>query len=159
MLRVLNPSPLRVRPACRVSTRRRAAAGGPRRAIPQQPPVRRPSGDRLCAPWRGAAAAPAPPQAPAVGVDGDAATTGARGELEAFLEVVPARMRRGLARHPEVRELVEVVMDLGRRPIARFPSGDWVISDQPVTADDLRQAVSKVARTNLLLHALFLMYH
>jgi hypothetical protein len=42
---------------------------------------------------------------------------------------------------------VEVVMDLGRRPIARFPSGDWVISDQPVTADDLRQAVSKVART------------
>jgi stage III sporulation protein SpoIIIAA len=67
-----------------------------------------------------------------------------RGELEAFLEVVPARMRGGLAQHPEVRELVEVVMDLGRRPIARFPTGDWVISDQPVTADDLRQAVSKV---------------
>lgn len=53
-------------------------------------------------------------------------------------------MRSGLAQHPEVRELVEVVMDLGRRPIARFPAGDWVISDQPVTADDLRQAVSKV---------------
>ncbi|KAG2632212.1 hypothetical protein PVAP13_2NG070100 [Panicum virgatum] len=53
-------------------------------------------------------------------------------------------MRRGLAQHPEVRELVEVVMDLGRRPIARFPTGDWVISDQPVTADDLRQSVSKV---------------
>uniref|UniRef100_M8CCF3 AAA+ ATPase domain-containing protein n=1 Tax=Aegilops tauschii TaxID=37682 RepID=M8CCF3_AEGTA len=35
-------------------------------------------------------------------------------------------------------------MALGRRPLARFPSGDWVISDQPVTADDLRQAVSKV---------------
>ncbi|KAL6621321.1 hypothetical protein ACP70R_033753 [Stipagrostis hirtigluma subsp. patula] len=53
-------------------------------------------------------------------------------------------MRHGLARHPEVRELVEVVMDLGRRPLARFPSGDWVISDQPVTADDLRQDVDKV---------------
>uniref|UniRef100_A0A0E0AGP4 AAA+ ATPase domain-containing protein n=1 Tax=Oryza glumipatula TaxID=40148 RepID=A0A0E0AGP4_9ORYZ len=53
-------------------------------------------------------------------------------------------MRRGLARHPEVRELVEVVMDLGRRPLARFPSGDWVISEQAVTADDLHQAVSKV---------------
>uniref|UniRef100_J3MJ38 AAA+ ATPase domain-containing protein n=2 Tax=Oryza brachyantha TaxID=4533 RepID=J3MJ38_ORYBR len=35
-------------------------------------------------------------------------------------------------------------MDLGRRPLARFPSGDWVISEQAVTADDLRQAVSKV---------------
>lgn len=146
MLGALNPSPLRLRPACRASAggaraRRRAAGAGPRRAIPQ-PPVRRPSGDR-CAPWRGAApAGSAAPASPVVVAPGAAA--GARDELEAFLEVVPARMRRGLARHPEVRELVEVVMDLGRRPLARFPSGDWVISDQPVTADDLRQAVSKV---------------
>jgi hypothetical protein len=120
MLRALNPSPLRVR---RASPRRRAT--------PQQPPVR---GDR---PWRGA-------PAPALGVDEDPAATGGGGELDAFLEAVPARMWRGLARHPEVRELV---MDLGRRPIARFPSGDWVISHQPVTADDLRQAISRVART------------
>jgi len=102
--------------------------------------VRRPSGDRLCAPSRGAAAAALLPAPGAT-----AAAPGARGELEAFLEVVPARMRRGLALHQEVRDLVEVVMDLGRRPVARFPSGDWVISDQVVTADDLRQAVAKVA--------------
>uniref|UniRef100_A0ACD5UNL4 Uncharacterized protein n=1 Tax=Avena sativa TaxID=4498 RepID=A0ACD5UNL4_AVESA len=152
MLKALNPTPIRLRPACRASSpgcaraARRRAAGCPRRAIPQQPPVRRPSGDR-CVPWRGAepagpAAAPAfPVVAPAPGAGAGA---GARGELEAFLEVVPARMRRELALHPEVWELVEVVMDLGRRPLARFPSGDWVISDQPVTADDLRQAVSKV---------------
>ncbi|KAG2640488.1 protein SEEDLING PLASTID DEVELOPMENT 1-like [Panicum virgatum] len=138
MLRVLNPTPLRARPACRSSPRRRPWARPCAAAVPQQPPVRRPSGDRLCAPLRGAAAAPAP------GASEAAAAAGPRGELEAFLEVVPARMRRGLAQHPEVRELVEVVMDLGRRPIARFPIGDWVISDQPVTADDLRQAVSKV---------------
>ncbi|CAN6165405.1 unnamed protein product [Urochloa humidicola] len=142
MLRVLNPSPLRARPACRASARRRPWAR-PRAAaaVPQQPPVRRPSGDRMRAPLRGGAA-PAPAPAQAAGVGEMAA--GPRGELEAFLEVVPARMRRGLAQHPEVRELVEVVMDLGRRPIARFPTGDWVISEQPVTADDLRQAVSKV---------------
>ncbi|BAT00385.1 protein SEEDLING PLASTID DEVELOPMENT 1 [Oryza sativa Japonica Group] len=147
MLRALNTPtpPLRLRPACRVasqcggrpSTRRRGAGGGPRRAVPQ-PPVRRPSGDRACTPWRGGVGAAAP--APVTPV----AAAGARDELEAFLEVVPARMRRGLARHPEVRELVEVVMDLGRRPLARFPSGDWVISEQAVTADDLHQAVSKV---------------
>ncbi|CAL5066693.1 unnamed protein product [Urochloa decumbens] len=143
MLRALNPSPLRARPACRASARRRPWAR-PRAAaaVPQQPPVRRPSGDRMCAPLRDAAA-PAPAQHRAHGVGEMAA--GPRGELEAFLEVVPARMRRGLAQHPEVRELVEVVMDLGRRPIARFSAGDWVISDQPVTADDLRQAVSKVS--------------
>uniref|UniRef100_A0A0E0E879 AAA+ ATPase domain-containing protein n=1 Tax=Oryza meridionalis TaxID=40149 RepID=A0A0E0E879_9ORYZ len=144
MLRALNTPtpPLRLRPACRVASqcggrpRRRGAGGGPRRAVPQ-PPVRRPSGDRACTPWRGGVGAAAPaPVAPVA--------AGARDELEAFLEVVPARMRRGLARHPEVRELVEVVMDLGRRPLARFPSGDWVISEQAVTADDLHQAVSKV---------------
>jgi hypothetical protein len=144
MLRALNPSPsqLRARPACRAAPRRRPRGvwARPRAAaVPQQPPVRRPSGDRLRAPSRGAAADQLP--APDVG----AAAPGARGELEAFLEIVPARMRRGLARHQELRDLVEVIMDLGRRPIARFPSGDWAISDQPVTADDLRQAVAKVA--------------
>lgn len=35
-------------------------------------------------------------------------------------------------------------MDLGRKPIARFPSGDWIISQQAVGVDDLRHAVSKV---------------
>jgi hypothetical protein len=119
MIRALNPSPLRVR---RASPRHRA-----------------PHHNRPCAPWRGA---------PALGVDEEPAATGARGELDAFLKALPARMRCGLARHPEVQE---VVMDLGRRPVARFPSGDWVISHQPVTADDLRQAVSKVARTSTLL--------
>ncbi|KAI5017145.1 hypothetical protein ZWY2020_037523 [Hordeum vulgare] len=151
MLKALNPTPIRLRPACRASSSagcaRAARRGGPpRRAVPQQqPPVRRPSGDR-CVPWRGAApSGPASPSvSPAVATPAPEARAGARGEMEAFLEVVPARMRRELALHPEVWDLVEVVMDLGRRPLARFPSGDWVISDQPVTADDLRQAVSKV---------------
>uniref|UniRef100_A0A0D3EFA4 AAA+ ATPase domain-containing protein n=1 Tax=Brassica oleracea var. oleracea TaxID=109376 RepID=A0A0D3EFA4_BRAOL len=37
-----------------------------------------------------------------------------------------------------------LVMDLGRKPLARFPSGDWVISEMPVTQQDLKLAVSKV---------------
>lgn len=61
-----------------------------------------------------------------------------------FLELLPLRMRRELAEHEEIRELIEVVMDLGRRPIARFPSGDWIISQQLVTLEDLNHAVSKV---------------
>ncbi|KAF3564924.1 hypothetical protein DY000_02018931 [Brassica cretica] len=31
-----------------------------------------------------------------------------------------------------------------RKPLARFPSGDWVISEMPVTQQDLKLAVSKV---------------
>ncbi|RXH94206.1 hypothetical protein DVH24_023890 [Malus domestica] len=66
-------------------------------------------------------------------------------ELGMLLELLPSRMRSELYRHQEIGELVEVVMDLGRSPIARFPSGDWVISEQPVNHEDLRHAVSKVS--------------
>ncbi|XP_010552952.1 PREDICTED: uncharacterized protein ycf45 [Tarenaya hassleriana] len=65
-------------------------------------------------------------------------------ELEAFFEILPSRMRRELAKHEEIGELIEVVLDLGRRPLARFPSGDWVMSEQTVTHEDLRHAVAKV---------------
>ncbi|CAH9135987.1 unnamed protein product [Cuscuta epithymum] len=65
-------------------------------------------------------------------------------DLDLFLQIVPLRMKNSLVRHEEIRELIEIVMDLGRNPIARFPSGDWVISDQPVKLEDLRYAISKV---------------
>lgn len=65
-------------------------------------------------------------------------------ELELFLELLPLRMRRELYRHQEIEQLIEVVMDLGRQPIARFPSGDWVISEKPIKHEDLLHAISKV---------------
>ncbi|KAG2729769.1 hypothetical protein I3760_01G265300 [Carya illinoinensis] len=68
----------------------------------------------------------------------------AASELELFLELLPLRMKRELCRHEELGQLIEVVMDLGRKPLARFPSGDWMISDQPVKHEDLRHAISKV---------------
>lgn len=41
-------------------------------------------------------------------------------------------------------QLVEVVMDLGRPPVARFPGGDVKLSPQPITEEDLQLAVEKV---------------
>ncbi|KAL0358622.1 UNVERIFIED_CONTAM: protein SEEDLING PLASTID DEVELOPMENT 1 [Sesamum angustifolium] len=64
--------------------------------------------------------------------------------MDLFLEIVPLRMRHELLRHEEIGELIEVVLDLGRNPLARFPSGDWAISEEPVKPDDLRHAISKV---------------
>lgn len=63
-----------------------------------------------------------------------------------FLELLPERMKSELYRHEEIGKLIEVVMDLGRPPIARFPTGDWVISETPVSHEDLRLAVSKVIK-------------
>lgn len=78
--------------------------------------------------------------------------------MELFLELVPSRMRKELAEHGEVRELIEVVMDLGRKPIARFPSGDWIISQEPVDLNDLNHAVSKVKFINRRRHLLCLRF-
>ncbi|RRT54737.1 hypothetical protein B296_00048956, partial [Ensete ventricosum] len=52
--------------------------------------------------------------------------------------------RRRAEAHPELRRLVEIVMDLGRRPLARFPSGDFFLSDCPISPQDLLHAASQV---------------
>jgi stage III sporulation protein SpoIIIAA len=41
-------------------------------------------------------------------------------------------------------QLLEVVMDLGRKPLARFPMGDEEIADEPITTADLHSAVAQV---------------
>ncbi|KAK4344061.1 hypothetical protein RND71_037155 [Anisodus tanguticus] len=65
-------------------------------------------------------------------------------ELGRLLALLPEEMRRGVSEHSEFSNLIEVVMDLGRKPLARFPSGDFILSDHPITLDDLQQATSQV---------------
>lgn len=110
--------------------------------VQSQPSIRRPDVDR----WSNPASTSAPARPPREQSDDNnsSISSGGRDELELFLELVPARMRRELAKHEEIRELIEIVMDLGRKPIARFPSGDWIISQQTVNLEDLSHAVSKV---------------
>ena len=45
-------------------------------------------------------------------------------DLDALLAVLPARIRAPLARGNEPTDLLEVVMDLGREPEARYPGRD-----------------------------------
>ncbi|XP_006361691.1 uncharacterized protein ycf45 [Solanum tuberosum] len=80
------------------------------------------------------------PNSPSTSCSGDEVVS----DLDLFLELVPLRMRNELFMHQEIGKLVEVVMDLGRKPLARFPSGDWIISEQPVMLEDLHHAISKV---------------
>ncbi|CAL1373374.1 unnamed protein product [Linum trigynum] len=65
-------------------------------------------------------------------------------ELDRLLALLPEQMRARVVEHPEFHGLVEVVLDLGRPPIARFPSGDFVLSDSPITLQDLEYAASQV---------------
>ncbi|OVA03370.1 AAA+ ATPase domain [Macleaya cordata] len=65
-------------------------------------------------------------------------------ELGRLLALLPEEMRRRATEHPELDNLIEVVMDLGRKPLARFPSGDFILSDHPITFQDLEHATSQV---------------
>ncbi|KAH0938429.1 hypothetical protein HID58_005890 [Brassica napus] len=65
-------------------------------------------------------------------------------ELRRLLALVPEEIRRTLEEHPEIGELIEVVLDLGRKPLARFPSGDFIISDEAVRfTNDNRAGISR----------------
>lgn len=44
--------------------------------------------------------------------------------LVSLVGLLPPTVRDVLLAHPELDSLVEVVMDLGRPPLARFPSGE-----------------------------------
>ncbi|KAJ4976423.1 hypothetical protein NE237_001529 [Protea cynaroides] len=65
-------------------------------------------------------------------------------ELGRLLALLPEEMRQRVSEHPELHHLIEVVMDLGRRPLARFPFGDFFLSDHPIACHDLQHATSQV---------------
>ncbi|XP_008647598.1 protein SEEDLING PLASTID DEVELOPMENT 1-like isoform X1 [Zea mays] len=74
--------------------------------------------------------------------EGFAWPDGSEEELRRLLELLPRELSRRVETHPELPALVEVVMDLGRPPLARFPSGDFLLSQRPISFDDLRHATS-----------------
>ena len=63
-------------------------------------------------------------------------------DLDALLEVLPEDIREQLAQHPKRAQLLEVVMDLGRSPEARFlgQAGGDVLRADPVSRSDLSAA-------------------
>ena len=64
-----------------------------------------------------------------------------REELELVLEVLPERVSNALRQREDLEELLEVVLDLGREPEARFVSGDAPLSSQEVDATDLQAVI------------------
>ena len=65
-------------------------------------------------------------------------------DLKKLLDVVPDNIRQNIELHPQRDSLIEIVMDLGRRPEARFPSGAQYLSETPVSWDDLNDCISQI---------------
>ena len=65
-------------------------------------------------------------------------------DLDALLSVLPERIRAGLEQADRPSELIEVVMDLGRLPEARFSDGELYLSHTEVTAADLQMVIDRI---------------
>ena len=65
-------------------------------------------------------------------------------DLDAMLDVLPPQLGETLRERPDNFELLEVVLDLGRLPEARYPEQELTLSDQEVTQADLDHIVSRI---------------
>jgi stage III sporulation protein SpoIIIAA/NACalpha-BTF3-like transcription factor len=65
-------------------------------------------------------------------------------DLDALLEVLPPHISQPLRQGEERSELLEVVMDLGRLPEARYPNCEVVLSPEEITQDDIDYVVSRI---------------
>jgi stage III sporulation protein SpoIIIAA len=65
-------------------------------------------------------------------------------DLRKLLDVIPENIRQSIELHPQRDSLIEIVMDLGRRPEARFPSGAQYLSETPVSWNDLNDCISQI---------------
>ena len=65
-------------------------------------------------------------------------------ELDLALDVLPVRVSAALRQREDLSELLEVVLDLGREPEARFISGDSSLSEQEVDAEDLQGVIDRL---------------
>ncbi|MBD2437426.1 R3H domain-containing nucleic acid-binding protein [Nostoc sp. FACHB-110] len=65
-------------------------------------------------------------------------------DLQKLLDILPQDLRQVLESHPQRDSLVEVVLDLGRRPEARFPNQAEYLSETPVTQAQIDDCIQRV---------------
>ncbi len=73
-----------------------------------------------------------------------AATQSGDWELYALLDIFPPAIRQALTRLSNLHDLIEVILDLGRLPEARFPHDFCYLSQVPVDADDIAYVVGRI---------------
>ncbi len=65
-------------------------------------------------------------------------------DLDALLDILPPHIRQPLCEQKELSELLEVVLDLGRPPEARFPNGEITLNPKEVDETDIDYVVSRI---------------
>ncbi|HEY3414793.1 MAG TPA: R3H domain-containing nucleic acid-binding protein [Armatimonadota bacterium] len=64
--------------------------------------------------------------------------------IEQLMAVLPPEVCRSLKKHADLQDLLEIVMDLGRFPEARFPTEVYTILDRHINQEDLDFVTARV---------------
>lgn len=70
--------------------------------------------------------------------------TSTQEDMERLLAIFPTDLRSTIDQNPQRDQLIEVILDLGRRPEARFPSGAEYLSEAPVSQEILNHCIEQV---------------
>ncbi|MBA7669010.1 hypothetical protein ES703_77135 [subsurface metagenome] len=69
-------------------------------------------------------------------------------DLDALLDILPPHIRQPLCQQEDTSELLEVVLDLGRPPQARFPHREVVLNPKEVDEPDIDYVASRTRPTD-----------
>ncbi|MBO9999521.1 MAG: AAA family ATPase [Cyanobacteria bacterium SID2] len=67
-------------------------------------------------------------------------------DLDRLIEILPEQLQAQLRQHPQRDRLIEIVMDLGRLPEARFPGTAEYLSQTPISKDDINFCIDRVGQ-------------
>jgi len=65
-------------------------------------------------------------------------------DLDALLDILPPHIRKPLRQQADISDLLEVVLDLGRSPDARFLNREIIISPQEISQEDIDYVTSRI---------------
>ena len=65
-------------------------------------------------------------------------------DMDALLDILPPQIKKPLVQQKDISELLEVVLDLGRTPEARFPRREMELNDKEVEEADIDFVVARI---------------
>ena len=67
-------------------------------------------------------------------------------DLDRLIEILPKSLQENINQHPDKDIIIEIIMDLGRRPEARFPTHPEYLSPNVITWQDLDYSIKRLSR-------------
>ncbi|MBI9049096.1 MAG: AAA family ATPase [Anaerolineaceae bacterium] len=65
-------------------------------------------------------------------------------DLQALLEVFPPRIAASVQAEDSFDQLLEIILDLGRKPFARFVYGERMLGDEEITHEEIEMVVERI---------------